>query len=439
MIRLTKMRVLALVCVAVVLVAFVVAAVLDGEWSVLLLGALVLGVLLLSVWNRRLVLAFRREYRRSSRDLTRRTKSLEARVREMAQEFDKTSRELNSLREFVRARVGVRDPQIAAQFDWLARRAAQQEKTLEQFLSDQEAWRRDSFGAPLEKFVGDQLEWRRENVDEPLRRLLDEQMQFRDDVQQQLSSDATMESLELINRQLSAANFKQQAQLLEQMRRWQIMFGTRKRLLGDTSALLAVYGLSDPKLPSLGDWSMTPRALERVRKEIGAVRPEHLVELGSGQSTKMLAYWAGAATVVTALEHDQRYFELTRAGLNEDGVSQARVYLCPLIDLAIRDATYQWYGNLPALEPIDLLIVDGPPGDAGSLSRYPAFPALADKLAIGGRVILDDTDRGDEQEIVARWSVESWHGKRLRVIETVDTVTVFEVVASEIDEDAARG
>ena len=186
MIRLTKMRVLALVCVAVVLVAFVVAAVLDGEWSVLLLGALVLGVLLLSVWNRRLVLAFRREYRRSSRDLTRRTKSLEARVREMAQEFDKTSRELNSLREFVRARVGVRDPQIAAQFDWLARRAAQQEKTLEQFLSDQEAWRRDSFGAPLEKFVGDQLEWRRENVDEPLRRLLDEQMQFRDDVQQQL-------------------------------------------------------------------------------------------------------------------------------------------------------------------------------------------------------------------------------------------------------------
>ena len=198
------------------------------------------------------------------------------------------------------------------------------------------------------------------------------------------------------------ANFKQQAQLLEQMRRWQIMFGTRKRLLGDTSALLAVYGLSDPKLPSAGglvDDAESSGASSQGDRS-GAPRAS-FVELGSGQSTKMLAYWAGAATVVTALEHDQRYFELTRAGLNEDGVSQARVYLCPLIDLAIRDATYQWYGNLPALEPIDLLIVDGPPGDAGSLSRYPAFPALADKLAIGGRVILDDTDRGDEQEIVA--------------------------------------
>ena len=55
---------------------------------------------------------------------------------------------------------------------------------------------------------------------------------------------------------------------------------------------------------------------------------------------------------------------------------------------------------------IDLLLIDGPPGygDGMSHSRYPAMPALADRMAPNAMVFLDDADREPEREIVARWS-----------------------------------
>ena len=39
-------------------------------------------------------------------------------------------------------------------------------------------------------------------------------------------------------------------------------------------------------------------------------------------------------------------------------------------------------------------------------SRYPALPALADRLAADALVFLDDADREPEREIVARWAEE---------------------------------
>ena len=74
-----------------------------------------------------------------------------------------------------------------------------------------------------------------------------------------------------------------------------------------------------------------------------------------------------------------------------------------------------WYSSesvalLPA--GISLLLIDGPPGygEGMSHSRYPALPALADRMAGDGMVILDDADREPEREIVAKWSedVPGW-------------------------------
>jgi hypothetical protein len=53
-------------------------------------------------------------------------------------------------------------------------------------------------------------------------------------------------------------------------------------------------------------------------------------------------------------------------------------------------------------------LVDGPPGygEGMSHSRHPALPVLADRMAPGGMVFLDDADREPEREIVSRWSEE---------------------------------
>ena len=66
--------------------------------------------------------------------------------------------------------------------------------------------------------------------------------------------------------------------------------------------------------------------------------------------------------------------------------------------------TWPWYdtSRLPD-GPIDLLFVDGPPGETRKLARYPAAILLQDRLASNATVILDDTAREDEAEVLKRW------------------------------------
>ena len=52
---------------------------------------------------------------------------------------------------------------------------------------------------------------------------------------------------------------------------------------------------------------------------------------------------------------------------------------------------------------IDLLVVDGPPGLLRPQARYPALPVLRERLSPGASILLDDTHRADEREIVRRW------------------------------------
>jgi hypothetical protein len=76
-----------------------------------------------------------------------------------------------------------------------------------------------------------------------------------------------------------------------------------------------------------------------------------------------------------------------------------------VVDAPLVDA---WYDpaaldGLPE-RGVELLIVDGPPAARGS--RYPALPLLADRLAPGAAILLDDTDREGERKAVERWSDE---------------------------------
>ena len=73
----------------------------------------------------------------------------------------------------------------------------------------------------------------------------------------------------------------------------------------------------------------------------------------------------------------------------------------------------RWYpvSLLEGVEQVDLLWVDGPPEATCLFSRYPALPALADKLAPTAEVWMDDTIRQEEKDICERWAKD--HGFEL--------------------------
>lgn len=184
----------------------------------------------------------------------------------------------------------------------------------------------------------------------------------------------------------------------------------------------------DETMPSLGGWAATNRTItEIVERVLAAPTHPRVVECGSGAST----VWTAAALRhrggghVTALEHDGDYAEQTRHELARRGLSEyATVITAPITDLPGAPGR-GWYDTsmVSDLGPIDMLFVDGPPGSTDGHARSPAWPHFAAEMVADGLVVLDDTDREDEQQIVEAWTTDTAAGKRLAVIANLGRAT----------------
>ncbi len=180
-----------------------------------------------------------------------------------------------------------------------------------------------------------------------------------------------------------------------------------------SEAILALTMALKPEvpLPVFSGWAVHPTLARLLVTTVFEQRPGMIVECGSGISTLVFAYAVrtlGHGSVVS-LEHDPVYAEQTRSWLRVHGVSAwAQVLTVPLVPHRLNGHQWRWYDlttvQFPA--PIDLLFVDGPPGGLQRLSRYPAGPLLAQRLANEAIMILDDVHRFDERAIVSRWAVE---------------------------------
>ncbi|MGH2953553.1 MAG: class I SAM-dependent methyltransferase [Solirubrobacterales bacterium] len=170
----------------------------------------------------------------------------------------------------------------------------------------------------------------------------------------------------------------------------------------------------DPALP-WSDWALLPPALELIEAEVDAGRRE-VVECGSGVSTIAIARRLAAVGDgrLCALEHDRGWAAEIRGRIEAEGLAgRARVIEASLGEHPLARPGCRWYSqaalaDLPA-SGIELLLVDGPPaGDPGlERSRYPALPALADRLAGDALVVLDDIDRPGEQWVLGAWERET--------------------------------
>ncbi len=164
-------------------------------------------------------------------------------------------------------------------------------------------------------------------------------------------------------------------------------------------------------MPSSGQWALNPTDLLALLHLIEQRRPAVVVELGSGTSS----VWIGYALQrlggrLISVDHEPEYAGRTRRMLTAHGLDTVvEVRDAPLRPIEVQGASFDWYDvdALADVAGIDLLIVDGPPGSTGPLSRYPALDVLRPRLSATAAVFLDDLSREDEQETLRRWAAET--------------------------------
>lgn len=179
-------------------------------------------------------------------------------------------------------------------------------------------------------------------------------------------------------------------------------------LLEDYMQLLRLVPMPLP-MPRPGTWAASEDLLLWLSGFVLEHRPRTVVDLGSGQSSVWMAGAMRAAAYdgrVIGVDHDEHYAAATRALGQRQGVDQwLTVIHAPLVDMEVEGRPCRWYDPeaLTSVRDIDLLSVDGPPGQGMALARWPALPLLRDRLAPDATVVLDDLIRRDEQEIVDDW------------------------------------
>jgi len=159
--------------------------------------------------------------------------------------------------------------------------------------------------------------------------------------------------------------------------------------------------VEDDRLP-FPEWSVGRAFARQLTHHLEQTCPKHLLEVGSGSSTVVLAaYAAQAQAAFTSLEHEPRYFQQTRHLLNQFGLEHAvDLRLAPLQPTPCPDGNdYPWYAT-ELNDSFDFVLLDGPPERFG---RQAALFVLAAQLVKPWEIWLHDGQRPHEKNCVSLW------------------------------------
>lgn len=183
-----------------------------------------------------------------------------------------------------------------------------------------------------------------------------------------------------------------------------------------TQALISLHQQIHFRLPMppITGWTATPELLNLIYFYVRHTRPANILELGSGLSTLICSYGChqNERGMVWSLDHEPPYLEKTRSLLEQHQLAgYSSLVNAPLTSTEItyhgtgKRISKRWYqlGELPDDVSYDVLIVDGPPHGTNAYARYPAMEKLYDRLNTNAVVIIDDTNRDDEQQMIELW------------------------------------
>ncbi len=183
-----------------------------------------------------------------------------------------------------------------------------------------------------------------------------------------------------------------------------------------TEALFGIHSVLHPRLPlpSMRGWTILPDAAAIIISNILSRKPNFILECGSGVSTILCGYSLerlNSKGKILSIDHEAYYGSLTAKTMEKHGFSSDmfKIVHAPLITHKNDSKPFIWYDTsfLSLLtNPVDLLIVDGPPHKTQYKARYPAMAFLFEKLSDNAVIILDDGSRQDEKAIVEQWLSE---------------------------------
>lgn len=174
--------------------------------------------------------------------------------------------------------------------------------------------------------------------------------------------------------------------------------------------------LSKTQLPPLRGWASSPDVLLYLHTHIMQTKPKVVVEFGSGASTLVIAdaLSQNGEGMLFSIEHSDDYGAQTLFQLKQNCLTNwVDLRISGLVPwdaehLNPEDASKPslWYPTslLADIESVDLIWVDGPPGNTCPYSRYPALPALSNQLSESAEVWMDDTIRQVEKDICEDWA-----------------------------------
>lgn len=186
-----------------------------------------------------------------------------------------------------------------------------------------------------------------------------------------------------------------------------------ENLYQQLEALISITSLLPLRqpLPPMRGWAISPDFGVLMISEILNNKPRVVLELGSGVSTLLIAYGLeknGHGRVIS-FDHDSKFCEQSRTRIREHRLDNiAEVVHVPLREVQLNQESWDWY-DAAHIDPdikIDLLVIDGPPGQIQNISRYPALPLLYRYLSDDVVILLDDAGRPDEKVILDMWARE---------------------------------
>ena len=163
------------------------------------------------------------------------------------------------------------------------------------------------------------------------------------------------------------------------------------------------------KIPNTRGYAASPDFLYVINQIIKEKKPKFIVEAGSGVSTLIASYSIqkyNSDSKIISLDNDAHYANKTISDISNHNLDEfSQVIHAPLKKY---DDQFIWYdlSKISSLDKIDFLIIDGPPSKGSKDARYPAVPLLFDKLSKNAIIILDDSKREMEQNVVNRWKQE---------------------------------